>query len=286
MYFTLIQMEIKRIRVGLVSENSADATKLKAEYPVTYVTYARNVLELHQQSGQNKLDAIIFLNFPNIQNDFFSFHQFLRGKKDFQNLPVAILTTSPLVFSKPINDPLIRHFQTDGNLFMALLNFFNSLQSNGALSQLVTQEQIEEDFTNALGQKLGKDTAFLSRAATADEAHESFICQQSDEICTNLIWIKFSVRILESGSESLKNMFSDSSESELQEYIERLLSLAFGEFNQKFEQNLKELGAVRFVNSDTMDIKERVPFIKTAKSFPMIFDSSICSILMEVSRYI
>ncbi len=101
-----------------------------------------------------------------------------------------------------------------------------------------------------------------------------------------MLWIKFSVRILETGSESLKNMFEGSSESELQEYIERLLALAFGEFNQKLEQNLKELGAVRFANSDAMDIKERVPFIKTAKSFPMIFDSNICSILMEVSRYI
>lgn len=279
-------MEKQRIRVGLISENSADAIKLKAEYPDTYVTHAKNILELHQLSGQNKLNAILFLNVPNIQKEFFSFHQFLRSKKDFAQLPIAILTPEPLLFQKPISDPLVRNFHLEDNLFMPLLNFFNSLQSESSLSQLVTQEQIEEDFINALGQKLGKDTTFLSRIANQDEAHESFLCQQSDEICTNLLWIKFSVRILESGSESLKNMFEGSSESELQEYIERLLALAFGEFNQKLEQNLKELGAVRFVNSDTMDIKERVPFIKTAKSFPMIFDSNICSILMEVSRYI
>lgn len=279
-------METKRIRVGLISENPADATKLKAEYPATYVTHARNVIELHQQSGQNKLNAIIFLNVPHLQKEFFTFHQFLRNKKDFATLPVAILSAEPLLFQRPINDPLVRNFQAEGNLFVPLLNFFNSLQSESSLSQLVTQEQIEEDFIQALGQKLGKDTVFLAREANQDEAHESFLCQQSDEICTNLLWIKFSVRILETGSDSLKNMFADSSESELQEYIERLLHLAFSEFNQKLEQNLKELGAVRFVNSDIMDTKERVPYIKTAKSFPLIFDSNICSILMEVSRYI
>lgn len=279
-------MENKKLRIGLISENSSDAQKLKTEFPDTYVTHAKNVIELHRQCGQNKLNAIVFLNFPELKKDFFSFLQFLRSKKEFQDLPIAILSDETLVLSKPLKDPLVRTFHIQTNLFLPLLNFFNSLQSEGSLSQLVTQEQIEKDFTIALGAKLGKDTAFLSRTATDDEAHESFICQLSDEICTNLLWIKFSARILDSGSESLKKMFSSSSESELTEYIERLLGLAFHDFNEKLNLHLKETGAVSFQNSDQMDPKERVPYIKTAKTFPIIFESSVCSILLEVSRYI
>jgi len=279
-------MENKKLRIGLISENPLDANKLKLEYPDTYVTHARNVIELHRQAGQNTFNAVVFLNLPEIKKDLFSFHQFLRQKKEFQNLPIAILSSDPVLLSKPFQDPMVRTFKTESNLFMPLLNFFNSLQKEGKLSQLVTQSSIETDFSQALGEKLGKDTQFFSRAALSDETHESFICQLSDEICTHLLWIKFSARILETGSQSLKKMLNDPTESELQQYMENLLKLVFEEFNSKLNLNLDEAGALRFIDSEKMEGKDKVPYIKAAKSFPLIFESNICSILLETIRYI
>jgi hypothetical protein len=275
-----------KMRAALVSANSEDANKLKQQFPDLYLSHGRNVMEVQRNAGSNKFDAVLFLDAPDLAKEFFAYHNFLRQKKEFAQTPIALITKAPLVLPRVVSDPSVRTFVAADNLFMPLLNFFNSIQSAGSFNELVSQEKIEQSFVSALGQKLGKDTAFTSRAATDDEAHETFICQLSDEVSTNLLWLKFSARVLERSSEGLKKIFGGDSDKDLQEYIENLLTLTFNEFKVGLNIALDESGAVRFANSENLDGKERVPFVKKAKSMPLIFESNVCAILLETIRYI
>jgi hypothetical protein len=274
-----------KMRAALVSANSEDATKLKQQYPDLYVSHGKNVMDIHRNAGSNKFDAVVFLDAPGLTKEFHTYHNFLRQKKEFQTTPIALITKTPFVSSKIVADPLVRTFTAAENLFMPLLSFFSALQTEGAFQKLVSQEKIESSFISALGQKLGEGTSFTSRAASDDEAHAGFICQLSDEISTNLLWLKFSARILEAGSDGLKAKGA-TSDKELNDYIEQLLTLTFNEFKVGLKVALDESGAIQFANSENLDAKERVPFIKKGKSMPLIFESKVCSILLETIRYI
>jgi hypothetical protein len=171
-------------------------------------------------------------------------------------------------------------------LFLALINFFNAVLEKGKLESLISVQRIEEEFQKTLQDKLGQGTVFVSRQVTSEEARKSFFAQRSGEVSTNLVWMKFSLRILDEGSEVFKSNFVGLSDSELEEAGEKILEKAFEDFQFRLDQSLKDGGAVRFLPSDQLQVMDRSPFLKTSKSNFIVFDSGICSILMELIRYI
>ena len=275
-----------KLRIALISANRDDQLKLKKEFPDLYIHHGRNVLELVQTLPNQPIEAVVFMSDDSLSKDFNSFYNYLRSKPNLKKAPVAILTDSRIQLPTPVKDPLVRMFTKELGIIIPLMDFFHVVKNPASLEKLVTPEKIEELFRTSLGEKLGQGTGFKSRHASDDEARGSFFCQQMDEVSSNLMWIKFSARILENGSSKLKEMYSTLNESEAQQAMENILSLTFKEFTTEINNYLNEVGAARFHGSDKLPMPERSPYIKTAKSTNLIFESSVCSILLEVIRYI
>lgn len=275
-----------KMRIGLISSVREDSTQLKESFPEMTILQAKNILEFFQLHGHQTLQALVFYNLPELEKEFPSHLNYIRGKNNFKELPIALLSEKPLFFLRPISDPRVRFYTTEGGLFLALINFFNAVLEKGKLESLISIQRIEEDFQKTLQEKLGQGTTFVSRQVTSDEARKSFFAQRSGEVSTNLVWMKFSLRILDEGSEVFKSNFIGLSESELEEAGERILEKAFEDFQFRLDQSLKDGGAVRFLPSDQLQVMDRSPFLKTSKSNFIVFDSGICSILMELIRYI
>jgi hypothetical protein len=275
-----------KMRIGLISSAREDGTQLKDSFPEMTILHGKNIIEFFKLHGHQTLQALVFYNLSEPEKEFPSHLNYIRGKSNFKKVPIALLSEKALFFLKPISDPQVRFYTTEGGLFLVLINFFNAVLEKGKLESLISVQRIEEEFQKTLQDKLGQGTVFVSRQVTSEEARKSFFAQRSGEVSTNLVWMKFSLRILDEGSEVFKSNFVGLSDSELEEAGEKILEKAFEDFQFRLDQSLKDGGAVHFLPSDQLQVMDRSPFLKTSKSNFIVFDSGICSIMMELIRYI
>jgi len=275
-----------KLKVGVVSSSRDDLQEIKKSYADLNLVHSKNIVELYQTQGHQKLDAIVFVKGAQIEKEFSSYLSFLRGKQAFAKLPIALLHEGQLQVTKPFNDPSVRSYSLSGGYFLALLNFLNAVQAQQSLDEVLKIETLESMMEESLTSQLGQSAVFISQQITSDEARESFFVQKSGEMNTNLVWIKFSLRILDSGSEKLKSQYTGLSESEVEQVCESILQKSLEHFNSKIQGHLQDAGAVSFVSMDQMAPLDRGPFLKNSKSYFIRFNSSICTILMEVIRYL
>lgn len=274
-----------KLRVGMISPNREDSEKLRKEFPDLYLTYGKDIMEFVRNLPSQPMEALVFVAHGNLAQEFKAAHSFIRSKAPLAKVPITILYDGDFELKNILQDPLVRSFSRAGGMFLPLMEFFNVVKDTQALERAVPEDKIEVWFENALSSKLGQGTGFLSRAANNDEAREAFFCQKADEVACNLLWIKFSARILEKGSEGLKGMYASFSEPEMIQMTEKILEMAFTEFKTEINSHLTNIGAAKFLTSDKLAPADRSPFIKNAKSKAILFESSPCAILLEVIRY-
>lgn len=145
---------------------------------------------------------------------------------------------------------------------------------------------IQDIFCQSLTEKLGQSSAFIPRLATDDESHGSFFAQKGGEISSNLVWIKFSVRILDEGSKGLKETFKTFTDSEIEETTEKLLDIILDQFQSKLKETLREKGALFLPSIDKVSAQDRILLVKASKSKFVIMESGSCSVLLEEIRYL
>jgi|GEM_PF-4280482 len=275
-----------KLRVGLVSSDRNDTVRLTKDFPDLLVTHGKNIIEFVQFAAGKKLDAILFWG-ANLNQEFHAIHAFLRSKPAFRETPLAILTANEEIFQMPVQDPLARNFcfNKDG-LFLLLMRFFETVAKPKSMQELIAFEAIQKSFSSALTEFIGDRPDFSTTIAIDDDLHAEFQAQLSDEIATNLLWLKFSARILERNSEKLVSSLKTMSETEGRAYQEELLRLTLKKFGDSLWHPLREQGAMQFLTTDSLPPAARLPFLKRAVHTGLLFQSEFCEVVLEVSRYI
>jgi hypothetical protein len=285
-----------RLKVGLISDNKLDVDKMKAEFDDLHIYHASNVMNLYTIVGGNKVDALIFMGSETKENDqdkpdklakeFSSYHNYIRQKAAFKTTPIAVFTSTPMLNKHVVDDSLVRCHDLDGGFFIPLMGLFEAIQKKQALLNPLENQKIETSFKAALDEAFGPLVDFIPRPATDDEAHSEFLVQLSDEISSNLVWIKYAARLLQDGSEIFIRSSGILHEDEIANHTQRTLADAFKNFSSIIIEELKEEGALFFAKSDVIPAAEKAAFIKKAKSHTLLFDSKLCKIAVEFIRYI
>lgn len=277
-----------RLRVGLISADKNDVARIRESLPDLFVVHAKSIIDFYQINGSQKIDAVIFL-YPQGQptKDFFSSCSFIRTKKAYEKVPVAgISGGEELVAKSVITDPLIRAYTSKEGVFLPLLHFMKLMQNPALIEHPIPADFVETEFEKALSAKVGQGNEFLCRPATDDEAHEGFFAQELCEIASNLSWVKFSARILNEGSKGLKDLFKGLTEEEIEETSSQILRSVLDEYRNEMRRRLLDVGAVFGPLSDSITPQERIQIVKHSKSTFLIFESGVCSVVMEKIQYI
>jgi hypothetical protein len=220
-----------------------------------------------------------------ITQEFAGNHSYLRQKPAFKNTPLAVLTDGPMLYKYALEDNFVRAYNMDAGFFVPLIGFFKAIQ-NGQLKPLVDTQKVEAAMAKAFTSKFGSGVVFTPRAASNDEAHSEFMDQYADEIASNLIWVKYSARILIDGSEKFLASMKSIPEDERTQIAHQTLANAFEEFAGLVTLSLEEEGALFFAKSAALSNSERSPFLKKAKSQSVLYESPFCRILVEFTRYL
>ncbi len=275
-----------KIRIGLITEDKTAQDQIKKDFENIHIYQAPNVMDFYQVVGTNKIDAIVVTGDQKLAKEFPSYYSYIRQKSQFNSTPVAFICSQPLLNNYPISDTLVRSYTMDGGYFMALIDFLRVIQDSQAITKVIDNKKIETIFLKAMSKKVGLGQNFSSRPATDEEAHSEFLIQHSDEIATNLLWVKFSARILMSGSKTLLQLLKSISEEEQSKLAKQIITAVFTEFHAEMVALLNKEGALFFSKSEAIPVAEKTPYLKKSKSQALLFESSYCSFLVEFNRYI
>lgn len=278
-----------KLRVGLVSENKELLESVKNDLPGSYVYYSKTLFELSQNYGNLKLDAVIFTEGTQPgEADLQSSLNFLRLIANFKEALVFFIHhRTDFKLKGLFFDPLLRSYSVFGGTLIPMLQ----LQSlaNGTdpqkFAEPLSQEWLQGEFARPLAAVLGSSSEISGNDATDDEAHSSYLCQSSDEIASNLVWMKFTARILEEGSEGLKRKYASLSDHEIEIKSEMILAQVLSEFKAQVSLRLKDDGAVFLQGFESLNPLERIELVRRGRSSTLIFKSNLCSILLEQIRY-
>lgn len=273
-------------RLGIVSTDKDIVTKIREGIPEIFAVHAKNIIEFFQYNGTQAVEGIVFHDEGNIAGEFKAIHNFIRSKKGFNQTPILILSESTnFKLNNLMLDPWVRFSNLNAGYFLPVLNFL-SLGKNAQESMRVqlSTNQIIEKLETSLAEKLGHSTIFMGRPAGSEETHESFLSQMQDEISTNLLWVKLSLRILEKGSDNLKQMYQGMSESEFTEITEKILTMVFSEFKSEVVATLSDKQAVPIVDYYSLSSADRSVLSKQMQSEVYLFESNVCGVLLELYK--
>ena len=278
-----------KLRVGLVSENKDLLEPVKRDLPGSYVYYTKTLFELSQNYGNLKLDAVIFTEGlqpgeANLQASL----NFLRQKNNFkESLVFFIHHRTDFKLKGLLFDPLMRSYSVVGGTLIPMLQL--QTLANGAdprkFKEPLSQEWLQAEFAKPLANLVGQSSKIECMSATDEESHSSFLCQKSDEIASNLVWVKFTARILEEGSDGLSQAHLFQSGPGTEDLFENLLSRVLTEFKAQVVLRLKDDGAVFLQGFDYLTPQERIELVRRGRASTLIFKSSGCNVLLEQVRY-
>lgn len=274
-------------RLGIVSTDKEIVSKIREGNPDIFAVHAKNIIEFFQYNSTQPVEGIVLLDEGHLAKEFKAIHSFIRGKKGFSQTPILILSTQPeFKMESLIVDPFVRFNNLSAGYFLPVLNFLGMSKTPEALKITIPAEKMIEIFETSLAEKLGQATVFLGRACDGDEAREEYLVQTQDEIATNLLWVKLSMRILESGSKGLKEMYQGMPEEQMTEMSEKILSMVANEFKSEVFKELQDKQALSMVDLYSLPTADRNALIKNAKVEVYLFESSVCTVLLELSKYI
>ncbi len=280
-----------KVRIGLVAENKnleVEIQEAAQQFGGAYIHHSRNIIELVQKLALQKVQMILMvLPAQGEGSDFGSIYQFVRSKKDLQNIPICLLTekanyVAPIL----INDESVRAFPRQGGAFMALLCMAPLLQSNRPPEGAISEAWAEKEFLQSLRSKMGQEMQFDIRQATDDDMHSSFFCQQSEEIRTHLGWFKFSARLLDNNSAGLSELFKGMSRDMMEEVAQTLVGQVIEEFKAKVTSDLTSRGAIFIPELERLNPAERKWVLANGKHHGVLYHAPQCQILLQTSKYI
>jgi hypothetical protein len=279
-------MKIK-LRVGVISSKREDALNIKANFPDLNAVHAKTVFDFITVAGSNKIDAIVFLDEGTLSKEMKNIHTFIRSKHSLKKIPCLILSNNQeFRLEALVLDPSLRFYYTGAGIFGPILSFLTAVQNQANFDMVVPPEKIRDAFAKSLTARLGQGSNFTYREAVGDESRAGFFCQRSDELSTNLVWIKFVARILNDNSSGLKGLFTNFSEEEIEETSDKILSTAFDDFKIDLKLAIIEQGAVFLPPTDSLAPVDRNALVKQGKSKAVMYESSICNVMLEEIRYI
>lgn len=282
-------LEMKN-RIGVITTSREAFAKISGSFPEAHFHFASNVLQFHQMIGSQKPGLMVFHALDaSTEADLVASIRFLRGKSGFQSIPFLILHVEKVFRVKmPFVDPALRSFQINESLFVKLLDFYANLNSPDYFAQKfkLSPETLEKSFQHALRSRLNIKGDFTVRSATDDEMHTRFFCQQSGEVSTSLFWAKYTGRLLEEGNPVLVEMFKSFTGNEKEEMMEKLLAKIMKDLTNEVENQLDEVGALSFLNSEDLAYELRKPFLKSAVNRALIFETNTCRVVLEYTQYI
>lgn len=107
-----------KIRIGVISANRADALKVREGFTDVLVVPAKSVIDLYQVNGTQAMQGIVFIGTGELKKEFKSFHNFLRSKHAYSQIPILLLGgDDDLQIDGVITDPLVRSFSIKEGLF-------------------------------------------------------------------------------------------------------------------------------------------------------------------------
>ncbi|PWU17154.1 MAG: hypothetical protein C5B49_09500 [Bdellovibrio sp.] len=279
-------------RAGVITTHKDEFKQIETVFPDVVLSYAPNVLDYLRSIGQRKPLYIIFYKCEKEtegSEDLYSSYCYLRSKRDFAETPIFFLyEDKDFRIHHPLNDPFARAFLLTDQLFLQIVDFLVLTRNKERFRDAFVPDQgnAERRFAASAKHRMGLESDFSIRDATADETHASFFGQKSFEISTNLFWAKFAARILEEGNPAFVKMVKGLSDSENAQVSDELLGLIFDDFRKELMVELIQRGAVPFLSSEEMEFEDRKPFIKAQRSAARLYVSEVCSLLLETTRYI
>lgn len=287
----LENFKMAKVHIGLVAENKNLENEIQEaakQFGGSYVHHSRNILELSQKLALQKVQLILMvLPAKGEGSEIGPIYQFIRNKRDLQNIPICLLTETPLLHvAFLLNDESVRAFPLEGGVFMALLCMSPLLQSNRPPEGAVGEEWVQMEFLQCLKSKVGQEIQFEVRTATDDEMHAPFFCQQSEEIRTHLGWFKFTARLLESDADGLAEIFKGMSRDMMEEVAQNLIAQVVEEFRTKVTEDLGARGAVYLPEVDQLAPADRKWVYSNARHNGILFSAPQCQVLLQISRYI
>jgi hypothetical protein len=286
-------MTPSKIHVGLISADKAWENSLKEALAQTgggYVHHGRSMLELYQKMSMQKVQLIVLVMPPGEGGaEAQAVVQFFRGKRDYTQIPICVLTESPQVTMKHLlRDSRVRGFSTLSGAFLALAAM-QPLVHQTAQQEFVdpiSLPWIESEFLQSLQAKVGEQTIFTVRPANDDDLHSSFFCQHSDEVRSHLGWFKFAARLQDNGQDGMRILFQGMSQEAMEETAQMLLNTIVTDFKSKAEADLQTRGAIFYPPIEDMAPADRKSVYSGSRSSGLLFESNACHVLLEVIQYI
>jgi hypothetical protein len=274
------------MRIGVISPQRSDLDGLSKDFPECHFSHGINVMQFVQAAGSNTYNGLVFSD-PKLAKEFGPVHHYLRSKHQFLNVPVAVISSEPIVVQSPFEDPMLRNYRSSGGLMLPMVDFFSFIANPFKASSFsMSTDEMVESFAGSLSIQLPQHPQFNILPATDDDLHEEFQTQMGNEIASALLWVKFSARVLSEGSQGMAKELGLSSESEITAKEEEILGKAFSDFEKKILEQLTQAGAILFANPNQFPAAAKLPFLKKVKNTGFTLNSPSVRILLELSRYI
>jgi hypothetical protein len=297
-----------KLRIGLIAPNKdlePSIQEVSQQFGGCYIHHSHNILELGQKLALQKVGLILIVLPANGEgSELGPIYQFIRSKKDLQNVPIGLLTETPQIECRfLLTDPLVRAFPISSGVFMALLSLAPLVQTPGSAEKAVLSEEwiqrefneslkslseewIQREFNESLKSQVGLNINFEIRAADDDERRSAFLCQQTEEVRTSLAWFKINARLLETESDALGQLFQGVSEDLIEEMAQSLLVNVTADFKVKVMDEFSTRGAVYLPEMEKLDPQDRKWLYSHAKHQGILFAAKEARVLLEMSRYI
>lgn len=279
-----------KVHIGLVSENKNFENLVKEssqQMGGAYIHHSKSIFELIQKLAMQKLQMLmIVLPTTGEGSDFAASYSFIRSKKDLQDLPICVLTETPVLeTSFLLTDTTVRAFPMAGGLFLPILSMAPLIQQDSPVESILTTEWIKSEFLQSLAGNVGQSVQFQIRDATEDERRLSFFSQTSEEVRTHLGWFKFTARLLDTEG-GISRLFAGMNQDTIEEVSQVLLNKVTTDFKQKVMSDLTTRGAVYLPELDKLSPAERKIIYSQTKYVGILFEADQCQVLLEIGKSI
>jgi hypothetical protein len=283
---------VSKKRIAIVSHDQKLVDEVKKEMGEIYVYHHKSISELIISLGSTKVEGVILhaggeMDVTNLRAAL----SLLRQKSAFKDCPIAFLhMIADFKFKGLIFDAKLRSFSLKDGAFLPILDFKKLVNAFADTPTALpgidfTNEWISDNFSQALQHNMSPATTFTVEDATDDDMHSEFLAQTQGEVSSNLVWVKFSVRLLETEDQGYGQLHSSMSRDELEEAAAKFINRATDEFIMFAHAKIQESNALELQRSSDLTPAERSELTKMAKTSTVLFRSQHCKIVVEKIRY-
>lgn len=279
--------------IGLISADPSDENNLKqtlADMSIgAYVHTAKSLVEMNQKLSIQKIQFLV-ATFPANEsvNQIYALVLFFKQKKDYQNLPIAIMTSNQSCeFSNLIQDAKVRNFKKETGFFIMLMSMLPLLQpETDATLTTLTSDWLQQEILSSAKSTLGQQIDFQLQPANDDDRHQSFIAQINQEVRSHLGWFKITLRLLDEKSDALNQILGASEPEELEALAEAVLNKISQDLAAKINQELESRGAVFYTDMELFNLSDKKLLRSQTKYSAWTLRSKNISLLLDLAQLV